>query len=294
MVDSRGDVLAILIYDSALVSKLQEQMSQVAHLFSRRGAHPLFTNRLAAVVAYYALCRLSHRSGLTVGEELSSGSSKRGLTLRLRLAWFLASVSFPIVREAVIPYVRSRWRKFGLILELLGTLSSDAFFLLSSRATSSSLIEQVLIPDSCMLRRDIKPTFDISPRLLGLAGWVVVMQCARKVGFLVSEYRTSQKCLDKPILSPPPEMPAGRLAGLEASPGECPVCMCCIERPTATVCGHIFCWECIFEWTSEQGSPCPVCRTESVPQDLLPLSNYAPNESEWKPFWSRPLILHPS
>jgi hypothetical protein len=75
------------------------------------------------------------------------------------------------------------------------------------------------------------------------------------------------------------------------SSGTCPVCMCEIDHPTATVCGHVFCWDCSMSWTSIDGSPCPVCRTVSYHQDLLPLSAYAPTSSDWKPFWTRPFIL---
>lgn len=37
------------------------------------------------------------------------------------------------------------------------------------------------------------------------------------------------------------------------------------KEPIVTKCGHLFCWECIYEWSHEKQEdivPCPICKAE--------------------------------
>ena len=70
----------------------------------------------------------------------------------------------------------------------------------------------------------------------------------------------------------------------ESFEGKCSICMYTMNVPSATVCGHIFCWSCILPWILDAKS-CPTCRTECRPQDILPLVHYCPTGSDWKPFY---------
>ena len=54
-------------------------------------------------------------------------------------------------------------------------------------------------------------------------------------------------------------------------------CVLCMEDrvdDTATACGHIFCWSCIYEWCAEKAE-CPLCRAPVDMAKLIRLRHYA-------------------
>lgn len=54
---------------------------------------------------------------------------------------------------------------------------------------------------------------------------------------------------------------------------QCMLCLNTCKSETSTPCGHIFCWECIVDWSREK-EECPLCRSTVLPRQLVHLQNF--------------------
>ncbi|GMJ05532.1 RING membrane-anchor 1 [Hibiscus trionum] len=62
---------------------------------------------------------------------------------------------------------------------------------------------------------------------------------------------------------------------------DCNICLDTVQDPVVTLCGHIYCWPCIYKWLQFQSNPtenqdqklpqCPVCKAEVSDSTLVPL-----------------------
>jgi len=78
--------------------------------------------------------------------------------------------------------------------------------------------------------------------------------------------------------------PASKLDGSEINLTggfDCNICLDLVHDPVVTLCGHLYCWPCIYKWIHFQTDPtqnpenqnpqCPVCKDEVSQETLVPL-----------------------
>ncbi|KAG8364950.1 hypothetical protein BUALT_Bualt18G0051900 [Buddleja alternifolia] len=70
---------------------------------------------------------------------------------------------------------------------------------------------------------------------------------------------------------------------------DCNICLDSSHDPVVTLCGHLYCWPCIYKWLNVQNSSleqpkCPVCKSYISPSSLVPLygRGTSPSESQTK------------
>ncbi|XP_041005165.1 E3 ubiquitin-protein ligase RMA1H1-like [Juglans microcarpa x Juglans regia] len=59
---------------------------------------------------------------------------------------------------------------------------------------------------------------------------------------------------------------------------DCNICLETVQDPVVTLCGHLYCWPCIYKWLhfqrlsdEDQHQQCPVCKAEISQTSLVPL-----------------------
>ncbi|XP_021726119.1 E3 ubiquitin-protein ligase RMA3-like [Chenopodium quinoa] len=92
----------------------------------------------------------------------------------------------------------------------------------------------------------------------------------------------NKTCNSDVALAPPAES--------ESSQGsfDCNICFDLAHDPVVTLCGHLYCWACIFKWLHVQSSSsqptqqktCPVCKANISQTSLIPLYCHGPSRSE--------------
>ncbi|ETV89258.1 hypothetical protein H257_00605 [Aphanomyces astaci] len=65
--------------------------------------------------------------------------------------------------------------------------------------------------------------------------------------------------------SPPPrEAPDGSHAF------DCNICLDHVKEPVVTLCGHLYCWPCLYRWICSN-SQCPVCKAGVTQDNVIPV-----------------------
>lgn len=75
----------------------------------------------------------------------------------------------------------------------------------------------------------------------------------------------------------------------ESSCFECNICLHSVNDPVVTLCGHLYCWVCIYKWlhvqtsshdANKQQQKCPVCNADISLTSLVPLYGGGTSSSE--------------
>ncbi|KAL3627762.1 hypothetical protein CASFOL_029125 [Castilleja foliolosa] len=79
---------------------------------------------------------------------------------------------------------------------------------------------------------------------------------------------------------------------------DCSICLDFARDPVVTLCGHLYCWPCIYKWfdsqsTSKELPQCPICKAEISEKTMVPLygrgqQSLSENEPESKAIPPRP------
>ena len=87
-------------------------------------------------------------------------------------------------------------------------------------------------------------------------------------------------CVIPPITSPRAEAATGAEAiagagssGVEGGNFECNICLELAQDPVVTLCGHLFCWPCLYNWLQIHtvSKECPVCKAGVTEEKVIPL-----------------------
>lgn len=70
---------------------------------------------------------------------------------------------------------------------------------------------------------------------------------------------------------PPAPRPSSSVLDTSSNGGpSCPICLCSWTSPVSTLCGHIFCKDCIAQWVKQTKS-CPVCKAGAAKLKTHPI-----------------------
>jgi E3 ubiquitin-protein ligase RNF5 len=55
------------------------------------------------------------------------------------------------------------------------------------------------------------------------------------------------------------------------SPWECNICLEPLKDTVCTLCGHLYCWPCLYRWLNTGHNSCPVCKAGVSKENIIPV-----------------------
>ncbi|EFY85819.1 RING-1 like protein [Metarhizium acridum CQMa 102] len=229
-------------------------------LFGARATHSLAPElRSLAALLYFALTTLP--GNRTLGEEYCDLVQVESPTGRLpdvrkRAAYIAGTILLPYLAGRALPGLRGRLRRL-----IDGRL--DALRRKGSQAGREAR-ERNAHPAAADVSLDHANSYSANSDLLlaelGARG--------------PQESRVDLALTTHTPVSPSPRFDLAHARAMGYIRGsqqrKCTLCLEEMKDPSATQCGHVFCWECIGDWVREKPE-CPLCRREAMVQHILPL-----------------------
>ncbi|KAJ0970109.1 hypothetical protein J5N97_022986 [Dioscorea zingiberensis] len=78
---------------------------------------------------------------------------------------------------------------------------------------------------------------------------------------------------------------------------DCNICLDFATDPVVTLCGHLYCWPCIYKWLQVQTvtpQQCPVCKAALSENTLVPLYSRGHNTTTEKSNWNGSIPCRPT
>ncbi|XP_023015884.2 peroxisome biogenesis factor 10 [Leptinotarsa decemlineata] len=271
-----ADVLRLSQRDELFVRDLEEQMHSFFKLMGSRSYHHLNKSvPLLANLWYYFMTTLGNLQ--TLGEEYTGtirvGNMGKIPSKTAQTLWLILYVGGEPLLERLLNYSRN---KINNSVSMTDKAKSVFLSCIDIFKEEKSTIKRI---HTSLFYMDGK-YYNISNRLTGIH-YVLLRDWLQKDSFTgafyflgnVSLFYILFSLISKLFLFKNKGDYSENVVHTSVSIKSCVLCAENLQSPCSTPCGHIFCWNCIYDSLSYQKN-CPICRETVNPSRIIFLQNF--------------------